>query len=128
MKKLIAGFLLPLSIAACSRPIPPDLRELLNAHFSGLPMESGWKFVKLTHGFGGQELVADVLASAPMPGDAAGQREFVKSRLCPSRENTSLWQKLKGYKLSVAVYTQDRKFTVLADCDNPYAPETPAQP
>lgn len=128
MKKLLAGLLLPLLIAACSRPIPPDVREHLNAWFSGRPVENGWKFVKLTHGFGGQELVADVLVPEPLPGDPGAQQGLVKSKLCPPAENGQLWDKLKGYKLSIAVYTQDRKFTVLADCDNPHGGETPAAP
>jgi hypothetical protein len=128
MKKLLAGLLLPLSITACSRPIPPEVREPLEAWFSGRPTEHGWTFVKLTHGFGGQELVADMRVPEPLPGDPGAQRELVKSRLCPAGDNAPLWQKLKGYKLSVAVYTQDRKFTVLADCDNPYGRETAAGP
>jgi hypothetical protein len=126
MKAIIAGLAL-LLLAACSRPIPSNVHDLLDKYFAGHSMESGWKYIKVTHGFGGQELVADILVSAPIPGDPGTQQEMVKSRLCPPRENNEFWQNIKGYKLSIAAYTQDRKFTVLADCNNPYEREAPVE-
>jgi hypothetical protein len=115
--KCITALLTILLFTACSRPIPPEIRAALDQEMAGRSLDPGWKFVKVTHGFSGRELVIDILVSEPLQGDPAVQRESLKSRICPT--NREFWEKLKGYKLSVAAYTQDRKFTLLADCDNP---------
>lgn len=105
--------------AGCSREIPPEIRDQLESYFSGRPKPAGWEFVKLTHGFSGRQLVADVLVTQPLPGTPAEQQAQVKSRLCPPPADDVFWNRLGGYGLSVAVYTRDRKFTVLVDCDAP---------
>jgi hypothetical protein len=125
LMKPIVTALAVLFLAACSRPIPSNVHDQLDRYFASRPMENGWKYVKATHGFGGQELVADILVPAPLPGDPGTLRETVKSKLCPPRENNEFWRNLKGYKLSVAIYTSDRKFTLLADCNNPYERDVP---
>ena len=72
--------------------------------------------------------MADILVSAPIEGAGeAVQRETLRRRVCPGSGRTDLWQHLRGYKLSVVAYTQDRKFTVLADCVNPLAGANPAE-
>ncbi|MGZ8217949.1 hypothetical protein [Methylomagnum sp.] len=120
--------LIILGLAACSRPIPQDIHDALDKQFASRLMENGWKFVKVTHGFGGKELVADILVPQAIPGDAGAQHELLKSKVCPATSgNDGFWKKLDGYKLSVAAYTQDRKFTVLVDCQNPYAQERAGQ-
>lgn len=118
MKPIILGLLLPLA-AACSRPIPPEIHERLDKVFNAMAMESGWKFVKITHGFGGKELVADILVSGPLEGAESAQEEALRRKLCPNPADDDLWSRLQGYKLSIAAYTHDRKFTVLVDCENP---------
>jgi hypothetical protein len=122
--RTILTTLMALMLAACSRPIPPDIQNALDRHLASRPMENGWKFVKVTHGFGGRELVVDILVPEPLGADAAAQQEMLRSKFCPAAVNNGeFWQKLKGYKLSVVAYTRDRKFTVLADCENPYERE-----
>jgi hypothetical protein len=119
--KIILTSLILLGLAACSRPIPQDIHDALDKQFSVRLMENGWKFIKVTHGFGGKELVADILVSQPIPGEPSAQQELLKSKACPATTgNDDFWKKLEGYKLSVAAYTQDRKFTVLVDCPNPF--------
>jgi len=51
-------------------------------------MDDGWKYVKVSHGFSGQELVAEVLVPAPIPGDPFTQENTVKSKLCQERDNS----------------------------------------
>lgn len=109
------------ALASCARKIPPELQDALQKQFSREMMESGWRFVKVTHGFGDRELVADIQVSAPIPGTPEAQQARLKSEICPAPTgNDGFWKKLQDYKLSVAAYTQDRKFTVLVDCENPF--------
>lgn len=119
MKTIMTGLIVVL-LTACSRPIPEDIRTALDKQFSSEPLEKGWKFTKVTHGFGGHELVIDILVDAPIQSGAVEQRQFLKSKVCPASGNDDFWKKLQGYKLSIVAYTHDRKFTVISDCDNPY--------
>ncbi|BBL75832.1 hypothetical protein [Methylomagnum ishizawai] len=120
--RIIILLVAALALVSCGRKIPPELQEALQKQFTGEAMETGWQFVKVTHGFGGQELVADILVQQPIPGPPEAQQARLKSEICPPPAgNDTFWQKLQGYKLSVAAYTKDRKFTVLVDCDNPFA-------
>ncbi len=109
--------------ASCARKIPADMLDMLQRQFMGQAMESGWKFVKVTHGFGGRELVVDILVTQPMKGTLEAQHELLKNKVCPPvNGNDEFWNKMQDYKLSIAAYTQDRKFTVLVDCENPLRP------
>jgi len=111
-----------LVLVSCGRKIPPELQAALQKQFAGEKMETGWQFVKVTHGFGDQELVADILVKEAIPGPPEAQQARLKGEICPAPAgNDAFWKQLQGYKLSVAAYTQDRKFTVLVDCDNPLA-------
>lgn len=121
MKIIMSGLLL-LLLVACSRPIPPQIREALDREFSTRAMDSGWRFVKITHGFGGKELVADILVSAPLAGTEPAQHESLRLKVCPDAGKVDLWKKLQGYKLAIVAYTENRKFTVLVDCENPLEP------
>lgn len=125
MKTIISGLVL-LLLAACSRPIPPEIHQALDKEFNARAMDSGWKFIKVTHGFGGKELVADILVTAPLAGTEPAQQESLRRKVCPDSAKTDLWKQLQGYKLSVVAYTENRKFTVLVDCVNPLAPANPA--
>lgn len=108
-------------LLACSRPIPVEISAALDKRFSSQALEKGWKFTKVTHGFGGRELVVDILVDEPLKGDPLAQQQFLKAKVCPAPTgNDDFWQKLPGYKLSIAAYTHDRKFTLLVDCENPY--------
>ncbi|CAL1239044.1 hypothetical protein [Candidatus Methylocalor cossyra] len=118
--KLARLNLIVLLLIACSRPIPAGVAEQLNRYFSGLNLEPGWRFVKLTHGFGGKTLVADILVDRPLPGSREVQQAFLRDRLCPPLGgNERFWRELQGFELAVAVYTQDRKYTALSECPRP---------
>lgn len=46
------------------------------------------------------------------------QENYLKVAICPSALNKALWNEIKGSKLAVHIYTQQRKQSTSVICDN----------
>ena len=48
------------------------------------------------------------------------QQNYLQQAICPSAQHQQMWQALKNQTLAVHIYTYKRKYSLHADCINPF--------
>jgi hypothetical protein len=67
----------------------------------------------------GGTINAFIQIPAPLKMSREAQKIYLQKAICPSSENTSMWNEINGIPLSIHIYTHKQKHSLYVDCINP---------
>lgn len=95
------------------------LLRSVNASFHNTFVGGDWYYQ------GAEEVKGEIYAYIQIPKrmqlSSSQQKHYLQKAICPNAKNTELWDELENVPLSVHVYTINKRYTVYAQCNNPFA-------